>query len=130
MDRSSFGNHGDSSEATLFCVATLHRFGLPFDYVKLEPKTMPEIDVCLLQVSVVGPEDKRHQIGQNHFLSVSPRKMMREGGRRLQTHDVIKRALKDLVFSNPNPGGAAFPASSILTEPRIYVWINLARVTS
>jgi hypothetical protein len=27
------------------------------------------------------------------------------------------RALKELVLSNPNPGGAAFPASTILIEP-------------
>jgi hypothetical protein len=38
-------------------------------------------------------------------------------GRRLQAHEVVKRALKDLVLANPSPGGAAFPASSVLTEP-------------
>jgi hypothetical protein len=30
-------------------------------------------------------------------------------GRRL--HKVVKMALRDLVLSNPNPGGATFPAS-------------------
>jgi len=31
---------------------------------------------------------------------------------------VVKRALiKEIVLSNPNPGGAAFPASSVLIEP-------------
>ena len=38
-------------------------------------------------------------------------------GRRLQAHEVVKRALKDLVLSNPSHGGAAFPASSALIEP-------------
>ncbi len=38
-------------------------------------------------------------------------------GRRLQTHEVVKRALRDHVLTNPSPGGAAFPASSVLTEP-------------
>ena len=36
---------------------------------------------------------------------------------RLQAHEVVKRALKDLVLSNPNPGGATFPASNVLIEP-------------
>ena len=35
----------------------------------------------------------------------------------MQVHEVLKRALKELVLSNPNPGGVAFPASSILIEP-------------
>ena len=39
-------------------------------------------------------------------------------GRRLQAHDVVKRALKKLVFSKPNPGvGAAFPVFSVLIKP-------------
>ena len=37
--------------------------------------------------------------------------------RRLQAHELVKRALMDMVLSNPNPGGAAFPTSSILIEP-------------
>jgi hypothetical protein len=46
MDRPGLGNHGDSSEPTLVCVATLHRFGLPFDYAKQDPKTFPETCAC------------------------------------------------------------------------------------
>ncbi len=38
-------------------------------------------------------------------------------GRRLQAHDVVKRALKTLVLSNPHPGGVVFPASSVIIEP-------------
>jgi len=38
-------------------------------------------------------------------------------GMRLQAHEVVKRALKDLVLSNSNPGGAAFLASRVLIEP-------------
>jgi hypothetical protein len=30
---------------------------------------------------------------------------------------VVKRAVRDLVLSNPNPGGATFPASNVLIEP-------------
>ena len=38
-------------------------------------------------------------------------------GRRLRAREVIKRTMRDLVLSNVNPRGAAFPASSILIEP-------------
>jgi hypothetical protein len=31
-------------------------------------------------------------------------------GKRLKAHEAVKRALKELVLSNPNPEGAAFPA--------------------
>ncbi len=46
MDQPGFGVHGESSEATLFCAATLHRFGLPFYYARMEPKTLPEMCAC------------------------------------------------------------------------------------
>ncbi len=35
----------------------------------------------------------------------------------LQAHEVVKIALNDLVLIIPNPGGSAFPLSSVLTEP-------------
>jgi hypothetical protein len=38
-------------------------------------------------------------------------------GRRLQAHEVFKKIMRDVVLSNANPGGAAFPASNILIEP-------------
>jgi hypothetical protein len=38
-------------------------------------------------------------------------------GRKLQAHEVVKRTLRDLVLSNPSPGGVAFPTSSVLIEP-------------
>ena len=37
-------------------------------------------------------------------------------GRRLQADDLVKRALKEMILSIPNSGGAAFPASKILIE--------------
>jgi hypothetical protein len=42
---------------------------------------------------------------------------MRGDGRRLHAPEVVKRAPRNLVLSNPNPGGSAFPASSVLIEP-------------
>ena len=38
-------------------------------------------------------------------------------GRRLQDYEVVKQALKDLIPTSPNQGGAAFPSSNVLTEP-------------
>ena len=37
-------------------------------------------------------------------------------GRRLQAHEAVKMTMRELVLSNAKPGGAAFPASSILIE--------------
>jgi hypothetical protein len=42
---------------------------------------------------------------------------MRGDDKRLHAHEVVKRARRDLVLSYPNPGGAAFPASSVLIVP-------------
>ncbi len=50
LDRPGFGNHGESSEGTLFCAATLHSFGLTFDYATLEPKILR-----MMQGPIVGP---------------------------------------------------------------------------
>ena len=46
LNRLGFGKNGESSEATLFCAATLHRFGLPYDYAILDTKTLPEMCSC------------------------------------------------------------------------------------
>ncbi len=43
MDRPTSMAHDDSSKATLFCMATLNRFGLPYDYPRLSKVSMPEI---------------------------------------------------------------------------------------
>ncbi len=38
-------------------------------------------------------------------------------GRRLHVHDVVKTKLKAFILTDPNPGGVAFPSSSVLIEP-------------
>ncbi len=43
LDRPGSGNNDESSGITLFCAATLHRFGLPYDYGKLDSETLPEM---------------------------------------------------------------------------------------
>jgi len=46
LDRPGFRNDENFSEATLFCAATLHRFGLPYGYAKLSSETLPEMCSC------------------------------------------------------------------------------------
>jgi hypothetical protein len=47
MDHPGKANHGENSrEASLFCAATLHRFGLPVDYARLNADTLPETCAC------------------------------------------------------------------------------------
>jgi len=39
------------------------------------------------------------------------------GGRRDQTHEAVKLAMKRLILSNSDPDGCAFPKESVLIEP-------------
>jgi len=38
--------HADINEGVLFCASMLHRFGLPYDYAKLEDFTLPKSCPC------------------------------------------------------------------------------------
>jgi hypothetical protein len=40
------GREGGSREATLFCAATLHHYGLPVDFARLAVETLPEMCAC------------------------------------------------------------------------------------
>ncbi len=106
---------GGSREAALFCAATLHRFGLPVDYARMKTKTLPESCACcnapLWDSAIPGTRMDKLFAWQCHVGRCGG------DGRRLQAHEVVKRALKDLVLSNSNPGGVAFYASSIIVEP-------------
>ena len=117
LDRPGRKNHGeDSREATLFCAATLHRFGLHVDFGRLNADTLPEMCSCCkapLWNSAIPGASRMDTLfaWQCH--------MDRCGGdgKRLQAHEAVKRTVKNLVLSNVNPRGAAFPISSILIEP-------------
>jgi hypothetical protein len=106
---------GGSREATLFCAATLHRYGLPVDYARMKTETLLESCACckapLWDPAIPGTRMDKRFAWQSHLGRCGG------DGRRPPTHEVVKRALMELVLSNPNPGGAAFPASSILINP-------------
>jgi hypothetical protein len=105
----------DSREASLFCAATLHRFGLPVDFARLKAETLPETCACckapLWDSAIPGSRMDRIFAWQCHLGRCGG------DGRRLQAHEVVKKSMRDLVLSNTIPGGAAFPASSIIIEP-------------
>ena len=115
MDRPGPLAHDDSSEATLFCAATLHRFGLPYDYPRLSRCNMaencPYCSVPLWNPSLSSTVADRIFVGQCHSGRCGG------DGRRLQAHEVMKMVLKRLVLSNASPAGCAFPPSSIMIEP-------------
>jgi hypothetical protein len=102
LDRPGFEKHGDSSDATLFCAATLHRFGLPFEYAELNPKTLPEM--CASCKAPLGDPS----IGGSRLYKIFAWQchLGRCGGdgRRLWANEARKLAINDLVLSNPNPG--------------------------
>jgi hypothetical protein len=71
--------------------------------------------------------DERAQTNRRTYIIVSHFRIniiRREGvdcggdGRRLRAHEKVKFAFKKLVLSNLNPGGCAFPSTSILIEPQ------------
>jgi len=109
------GGEGGSREPSLFCATTLHRFGLPVDYARLKTVTLPEscawCNAPLWDPAIPGTTMDKLVAWQCH--------LGRRGGdgRRLQAHEVVKRALRDLLLSKPSPGGAAFQDSSVLIEP-------------
>jgi hypothetical protein len=116
LDRPGIGNNGeDSGEASLYCTSTLHRYGLPVDYARLNAGTLPEMCACckapLWDPMALGSRLDKIFVWQCHLGRCGG------DGRRLQAHETVKKTMRDLVLSNANPGGAAFPASSILIEP-------------
>jgi hypothetical protein len=107
--------HTETSEASLYCAATLHRFGLPVDFAKLDKYSLPETCSCcnvpLWDPGMQASRADRIFIWQSH--------MGRCGGdgRRHQAHEAVKLAMQRVVLSCPDPAGCAFPKASILIEP-------------
>ena len=84
LDRLEMGNHGEvSREATLFCAATLHRFGLHVDFARLNADTLASGDVLMLQGTPMGLCDPGLASGHKICLAMPPRAMRR--GRKVTT---------------------------------------------
>jgi hypothetical protein len=102
-------------DATLVFAATLHRFGLPFDFARLDSETLPEMRSCF-KAPLWDPTIPGSRMGKIFAWQCHLGKCGVDGWRQ-HALEAVRRAMKDMVLSNLNPGGAAFPASSILIEP-------------
>ncbi len=105
-----------TSEASLFCAATLHRYGPPHDFARMEDHILPETWHCcqtpLLDQDLALSRTDRIFVWQCHLGRCGG------DGRRIHAHETVKLAVKRLVLSCPDPTGCAFPSTSILIEPR------------
>ncbi len=108
--------HAEMSEGILCTTSMLHRFGLPYDYAKLENFILPESCSCcsapLWDPGLHPSRPDRIFTWQCHA--------GRCGGddRRLHAHEVYKMAVKRMVISSPSPGGCVYPTASVLIEPQ------------
>ena len=100
------GTEGGSREAAIFCAVTLHRYGLPVEYARMKSETLRETCACckapLWDPAILGTRMEKLVAWQSHLGRCG------WDGRRLQAQEVVKRALGDLVLSNPNPGEQLF----------------------
>jgi len=105
-----------TSDASLFCAATLHRYGLPHDFARMEDFIIPETCACCH--APIG--DPNSALTRSDRIFIWQCHMGRCGGdgRRIHAHESVKLAVKKLVLCCPDPVGCAFPSSSVLIEPR------------
>ena len=106
--------NAEMSEGILFS-STLHRFGLPYDYAKLEDFILPETcPRCSAPLRDLG----HHPSRPDRIFTLQCHAGRCGGdGRRLQAHEVFKLAVKHLVPTSSSPGGSVFPATSVFIEP-------------
>ena len=107
MDVPSFLAHDETSDASLYCAATLHRYGLPYDYAKLENQLRPETCACcnapLWEPGLTASRADRIIVWQSHLGRCGG------DGRRHQAHDVVQLAMKRLVLTSNEHAGRTFP---------------------
>jgi hypothetical protein len=107
--------HRETSEASLYCAATLHRFGLPLDYAKLDDFIFPETcSCCNAPLWDRGMQSSR---ADRIFVWQCPLGRCMGDGRRYQAHEAVKLAILRLALSCPDHAGCASPKESILIEP-------------
>jgi hypothetical protein len=103
-------------DASLFSAATLHRYGLPHDFARLENHTLPETCQCF-QAPLQDPDLSLSRCDRIFVWQCHMGKCGGDG-RRIHAHEAVKLAVKRLVLSCPDPVGCAFPSASVLIEPR------------
>ena len=107
--------HAEMSEGVLFTFAMLHRFGLPYNYAKLEDYVLPESCPCC-SASLWDPG--LHPSRPDRIFTWQCHAGRCGGdGRRLHAHEVFKMAVKRLVLTFFTPGGSVYPAAFVLIEP-------------
>ncbi len=95
----------DANEASLFCAASLHRFGLFVDYAKLEYLILPKSCACCeLWSPSIGPIHSELK-GIAFFYLAMPLGKIWWDTRRLHAHEVVNMSIKRLVLINPAPTG-------------------------
>ena len=94
----------------------LYRFGLPYDYAKLEDFVLPESCPCCS----APLWDRNHHPAKLERIFTWQCHAGRWGGdgRRLQAGEVFKLAVKRLVLTSSSPGGNVFPSASVFLESR------------
>jgi hypothetical protein len=131
MDCPAALGYAEKRDTSLYCAATLHRFGLHLDYAKLDNFTHPGTCSCcnapLWDPGVQATRADRIFVWQSH--------LGRCGGddRRHQAHEAVKLAMQATF-------GALVPGSGLLrfpkrvhpgrNSPRTFVKTNRALVTS
>ena len=99
IDRPDTLAHDDFSEATIICASTLlYRFGLPYNYSRLEVVSLPPS--CLCRAAPLW--DLHASATHVDCIFVWQCHSWRCGGdgRRLQAHEIIKIILKIVILSN------------------------------
>jgi len=108
--------HAEMSEGVLYTSSMLHRFGLPYDYAKLDDFVLPESCPCC---SAPLRDPSQHPSRPDRIFTWQCHAGRCGGdGRRLQAHEVFKMAVKRMVLTSSSPGGCVFLAVSVFIEPR------------
>jgi hypothetical protein len=104
------------SEGVLYTISMLHRFGLPYNYAKLEDFVLRES--CPWYSAPLWDPGLHPSRLDRIFTWQCHAGRCRGDGRRLQAHEVFKMVVKRLVLTSFSPGGSVFPAVSVLIEPQ------------
>ena len=107
--------HEKSFDASLFCAATLQRYGLPYNYTKLDTHILPKTCACC-NAPMWDPGLHASRVD---WIFVWQSHLGRCGGDglRLHAYEPVKLAMKRLALSCPDHTKCAFPRDSILIEP-------------